>query len=248
MMRQTICAALALTLTPVCLSAETQIAVAANSAEPIRAIVAVLEESTGHRARVSLGATGKLYAQIKSGAPFDLLLSANSATPALLEKDGLAQPGSRFTYAIGKLVLWSPDVTMVDAQGAVLKGNRFRKLAYANPASAPYGEAALQTMTQLGLVEHLMPKLVQGESIGQTFSFVHTGNAELGFVALSQVRPGGQSGRGSKWVVPQALYSPIRQDAVLLKRGANNPAALALLQLLKSPAIQDLIRSYGYDR
>ena len=229
------------------LAAQAQIAVAANFAEPIKAVAAVLEKTTGHTLAITLGSTGKLYAQINNGAPFDVLLAANTAAPAALEKNGLAKAGSRFTYATGKLVLWSADATKVDAKGEVLKGSGFRKLAYANPKTAPYGEAALQTIDKLGLTAALTPKLVQGESIGQAFSFVHTGNAEIGFVAMSQVLEGGKLKGGSMWVVPQALYSPIRQNAVLLNRGASNPAAVALVQLLQSPHIKDLIRSYGYD-
>ncbi len=228
-------------------AAETQIAVAANFAEPIKAVAAVLEKTTGHTVKITLGATGKLYAQIKNGAPFDVLLAANTAAPAALEKEGLARPGSHFTYATGKLVLWSADAAKVDAKGEVLKSGNFRKLAYASPKTAPYGEAAVQVMDKLGLTTVLTPKLVQGESIGQTYSFVHTGNAEIGFVALSQVLEGGKLKSGSMWVVPPNFYSPIRQDAVLLQRGANNPAAVALLKLLQSASIKDLIRSYGYD-
>jgi molybdate transport system substrate-binding protein len=224
-----------------------QIAVAANFAEPIKGIAAVLEKTTGHTLRVTLGSTGKLYAQIKNGAPFDVLLAANTATPAALEKDGLAEPGSRFTYATGKLVLWSADPTKVDANGDILKKGQFRELAYAAPKIAPYGAAAVQVMDKLGLQAALAPKLVQGESIGQTFSFVFTGNAELGFVALSQVLEGGKLKSGSMWEIPQALYQPIQQDAVILKRGAGNAAAQALMKLLKSPNIKDLIGSYGYD-
>jgi len=175
------------------------------------------------------------------------LLAANTEAPAALEKDGLAKVGSSFTYAIGKLVLWSADPTKVDARGNVLKGAGFRRLAYANPKTAPYGEAALQTMDKLGLTTTLTPKLVQGESIGQAFSFVQTGNAEIGFLAMSQVLQEGKLKNGSMWVVPQALYSPIRQNAVLLDRGANNAAAVALVKLLHSANIKNLIRSYGYD-
>ncbi len=226
---------------------QAQIAVAANFADPIRAVAAVLEKTTGHTLRVTVGATGKLYAQIKNGAPFDLLLAANTEAPAALEKDGLAKTGSSFTYAIGKLVLWSADATKVDTMGNVLKGAGFRKLAYANPKTAPYGEAAVQAMDKLGLTAALTPKLVQGESIGQAFSFVQTGNAEIGFLAMSQVLQDGKLKSGSMWVVPQALYSPIHQNAVLLNRGANNAAAVALVQLLQSPTIKDLIRSHGYD-
>lgn len=239
--------AVLLTCSAATLAAEAHLAVAANFAEPIKAVAAVLEKTTGHTLKVTLGATGKLYAQIKNGAPFDVLLAANTATPAALEKDGLAKPGSQFTYATGKLVLWSADAAKVDAKGAVLKGGNFRKVAYANPKTAPYGEAAAQAMDKMGLTAALTSKLVQGESIGQTYNFVHTGNAEIGFVAMSQVLEGGKLKGGSMWVVPQSLYSPIRQDAVVLQHGANNPAALALVKLLQSPNIKDLIRSYGYD-
>lgn len=224
-----------------------QIAVAANFAEPIKGIAAVLEKTTGHTLRITLGATGKLYAQIKNGAPFDVLLAANTAIPAALERDGLSTPGRRFTYATGKLVLWSADAAKVDTRGDVLKRGYFRKLAYANPKTAPYGAAAVQVMDKLGLTATVTPKLVQGESIGQTFNFVHTGNAEIGFIAMSQVLEGGKLKGGSMWLIPQALYSPIQQDAVLLQHGANNPAAQALMKLLQGPNIKDLIRSYGYD-
>ena len=230
-----------------CFAAEVQVAVSANFAEPIKAIAVVLEKTTGHKLSVTLGATGKLYAQIKNGAPFDMLLTADSKTPELLEKEGLAQPGSRFTYATGKLVLWSADAKLVDAKGDVLKHGKFRKIAYATPKLAPYGAAAEQVIDKLNLTNTLTPQLVQGESIGQTFNFVQTGNAELGFVALSQVLEGGKLKNGSMWVIPQALYVPVQQDAVVLQRAASNPAALALVKLLKSPNIKDLIRSYGYD-
>ena len=228
------------------IAAEARIAVAANFAEPMKAVAAVLKKTTGHTLKVTLGATGKLYAQIKNGAPFDVLLAADTKAPAQLEADGLAQPGSRFTYATGKLVLWSANAATVDAQGEVLKTGNFRKLAYASPKVAPYGAAAVHALNHLGL-SALTPKLVQGESIGQTYGFVYTANAELGFVALSQVLEGGKLKSGSMWVVPQNMYPPIRQDAVVLQRGANNPAAQALMTLLKSSNIKDLIRSYGYD-
>lgn len=228
-------------------AAEAQVAVAANFAEPIKAIAAVLEKTTGHTLKITVGATGRLFAQIKNGAPFDVLLSADTRAPEQLEADGLAQPGSRFTYASGKLVLWSADTARVDAQGAVLKTGGFRKLAIANPKTAPYGAASIEVIDKLGLSAALSPKLVQGESIGQTYNFAFTGNAEVAFVAMSQVLDGGRLKSGSMWVVPQHLYTPIRQDAVMLKSGANNEAAKALMTLLQSPNIKTLIRSYGYD-
>ena len=228
-------------------AAETQVAVAANFAEPVRAIAQVLHKTTGHTLKITLGSTGRLYAQIRNGAPFDVLLAADTRAPEQLEADGLAQPGSRFTYATGKLVLWSANAAKVDGQGAVLKGDGFRKLAIANPKTAPYGAASVEAIDKLGLTAALTPKLVQGESIGQTYNFAVTGNAEIAFVALSQVLEGGRLKGGSMWVVPQNLYAPIRQDAVLLKTGANNEAAKALMKRLQSSDIKTLIRSYGYD-
>ncbi len=229
------------------LGAQAQVAVAANFAEPIKAIAAVLQKTTGHTIKVTLGATGKLYAQIKNGAPFDVLLSADTATPEKLEKEGLGQPGSRFTYATGKLVLWSAKVGRVDDKGQVLKAADLGKVSFANPKVAPYGAATVQTIDKLGLTAALTPKLVQGESIGQTYTFASTGNADVGFVAMSQVLEGGRLKSGSMWVVPQELYSPIRQDAVLMQTSASNEAAQELMKLLKSPNIKDLIRSYGYE-
>ena len=228
-------------------AAEARVAVAANFAEPIKAIAAVLEKSTGHTLKITVGSTGRLYAQIRNGAPFDVLLSADNRAPEQLEANGLAQPGSRFTYATGKLVLWSANPATVDGQGAVLKTNAFRKLAIANPKTAPYGAASIEVIDKLGLTATLTPKLVQGGSIGQTYNFAFTGNAEIAFVAMSQVLQGGRLKGGSMWVVPPNLYSPIRQDAVVLKTGARNEAAQALMTLLRSAEIQNLIRSYGYD-
>lgn len=229
------------------LAAEAQVAVAANFAEPIKAIAAVLEKTTGHTLKISTGASGAFYTQIKNGAPFDAFLSADNERPELLEKDGLAQPGTRFTYATGKLVLWSVKPGRVDSQGAVLKTADLGKVAFANPKTAPYGAAAVQVMEKTGLKDTITPKLVQGESIGQAFNFVKTGNADVGFVAMSQVLEGGKLREGSVWVIPQAHYDLIRQDAVILKKGAGNEAAQALFKLLQSPNIKDLIRSYGYD-
>lgn len=228
-------------------AAEAQVAVAANFAAPIKAIAAVLQKTTGHTLKISTGASGAFYTQIRNGAPFDVFLSADNERPERLEKDGLAQPGTRFTYATGKLVLWSVKPGRVDGQGAVLKAADLGRVAFANPKTAPYGAAAVQVLDQLGLRNALMPKLVQGESIGQTFNFVKTGNADVGFVALSQVLEGGRLKEGSMWLIPQAAYDPIRQDAVLLKKGASNEAARALIQLLQSPNAKSLIRSYGYE-
>lgn len=227
-------------------AAQATVAVAANFAEPLRALAAVLEKTTGHRLEIVVGATGRLYAQIANGAPFDLFLAADQATVAKAESEGLTVPGSRFLYATGQLVLWSARPDLVDKQGQVLRQDGWRRLAVANPRTAPYGAAAMQTLAQLGLTQALAPRLVQGESIAQTYNFAHTGNAELAFVALSQVLEGGRLKGGSMWVVPAQHHEPIRQDAVLLKRGARNEAARALVKLMQSPAGQDLIRSFGY--
>ena len=226
---------------------EVRVAVAANFASPLKALAAIFEKDTGHKLVVSTGATGKLYAQIKSGAPFDVFLAADDETPARLEKEGAAVAGSRFTYATGKLVLWSAQAGTVDAQGEVLKNGSFKHLAIAAPKLAPYGAAAIQTLTQLGLMDRLQARLVQGESIGQTYSFVASGNAELGFVALSQVYENGKISQGSGWIVPAHLHSPLRQDAVLLARASHNPAASALLAFLKTDKNRTVIRSFGYE-
>ena len=226
---------------------EVQVAVAANFTAPMKLIAADFEKETGHQAVLTFGATGKFYAQITNGAPFDVFLAADDETPAKLEKEGVAVNGSRFTYATGKLVLWSAQPGLVDGQGAVLKKGDFRKIAIAAPKLAPYGAAAMETMGKLGLLASLEPKLVQGESIGQTFSFVSTGNAELGFVALSQVYEGGKIKSGSAWIVPASLHSPIRQDAVLLTKAKDSKAAAQLVAFLKTDKARAVIRSFGYE-
>ena len=223
------------------------IAVAANFTAPMKAIIAQFEKDTPHKAAVSFGATGKFYAQIKRGAPFDVFLAADGETPARLEKEGNAVAGSRFTYAIGRLVLWSAKPDLVDAKGEVLKGGNFANIALAAPRQAPYGAAAVETMTRLGLLAALQAKFVQGESIGQTYSFVATGNAALGFVALSQVFEDGRIKTGSGWIVPASLHSPLRQDAVMLKRGQGNQAAAEFMRFLKTDPSQRVIRSFGYE-
>ena len=223
-----------------------QVAVAANFTAPARALAEVFARTTGHEAKLSFGATGAFYTQIKNGAPFDVLLAADDERPARLEKEGDTVAGSRFTYATGQLVLWSAKPGLVDDEGAVLKHGQFGKIAIANPKNAPYGAAAVEAMEKLGLAATLQPKLVTGESIGQTFNFIATGNAELGFVALAQVLEGGKLKSGSMWVVPAQYHAPIIQDAVILKRAANNPAAKAWMELLKTPQSKELIRSYGY--
>lgn len=228
-------------------TATVQVAVAANFSGPMAAIQPAFEKNTGHKLALSTGATGKFYAQIKNGAPFEVLLSADDTTPAKLESEGLAVPGTRFTYAIGKLVLWSARPGYVDKNGNVLKKAPFAHLAIANPKTAPYGVAAVEVLNHLGLYRALEPKLVTGENIAQTQQFVATGNAELGFLALSQVQKDGKMTGGSSWLVPAKLHEPIRQDAVLLTKGTNNPAAAALLSFLKGDSAKTTIKSFGYD-
>ena len=229
------------------LAAEVHVAVAANFTAPMKQIAADFEKETGHKVVPSFGASGKFYAQIKNGAPFQILLSADDEKPIQLVKDGLAVADSRFTYAIGTLVLWSAKPGFVDAKGEVLSKGHFNKIALANPKLAPYGTAAIELLTKQGLLTSLTPKFVQGENISQTFQFASTGNAELGFVALSQVMKDGKVTSGSAWVVPGNLHTPIRQDAVLLATGKDNVAAKALLEYLKSAKAKKIIRSYGYE-
>ncbi len=222
-------------------AAQTTIAVAANFTEPAREIAAAFEKASGHEAALSFGSSGQFYTQITQDAPFQVFLSADDERPKKLLKDGLAVPGSVFTYAIGKLVLWSKDAALVKGESS-LKAAKFAKLSVANPTAAPYGAAAIETLKALGLYETLRPRIVQGNSIGQAFQFIDSGNAELGFVALSQIANSG----GSRWAVPQDLYTPIRQDAVLLKKGAGNEAATAFLAFLKGPEARAIIQKYGY--
>lgn len=228
-------------------SAETTlVAVAANFSKPMAEISTEFEKATGHKTQVATASSGKLLAQIENGAPFDVFLSADEKGPQRLEEIGFAVPGTRFTYAMGKLVLWSAIPNFVDAQGKVLDGGQFKHLALADPKLAPYGRAAMETLKKLGLLDKLQPLMVIGESIAQTQQFVSTGNAELGFIALSQVVEAGQLPAGSLWVIPSEYYSPLAQSAVLLKPGAANPAANALVEFLKSPAALKIIKQYDY--
>jgi molybdate transport system substrate-binding protein len=228
-------------------AAEVSVAVAANFTAPMQKIAAAFETDTGHKAVLAFGATGAFYAQIRNGAPFQMLLAADDETPARLEKEGLAVAGTRFTYAIGKLLLWSAQPGVVDAKGEVLSKGSFERIALANPKLAPYGAAAMETMTKLNVLEQLRPRFVQGENIAQTYQFVSTGNAALGFVALSQVMVDGKIAKGSAWVVPAGLHEPIRQDAVTLNGGKDNPAAAALSAYLKGEKARGIIRSFGYE-
>lgn len=222
------------------------VAVAANFSTTLAALAPGFTAATGHTLRVSAGSTGKLASQIVAGAPFDVLLAADDDTPQKLIGSGHAVAGSQITYATGELVLWSAQPGLVDPQGAVLASGRFNKLAIANPKLAPYGLAALQVLQAKGLHNTLAPKLVTGDSIAQAYQFIVTGNAALGFVALSQVLQPGQPIAGSHWRVPANLYSTIRQDAVLLQPAAQQPAAAALLAYLQTAAAKALIQQHGY--
>lgn len=228
-------------------AAEVTVAVAANFAAPMQKIAQAFEQDTGHKAVLSFGSTGAFYSQITNGAPFHVLLAADDTTPQRLEQAGFGVPGSRYTYAVGKLVLWSRQPGLVDDQGAVLRSGRFERIAIANPKLAPYGAAAIETLTAMGVLESVRPRIVQGENIAQAYQFVATENAQMGFVALSQVTIDGKLASGSAWIVPADLHAPIRQDAVLLVNGKGNAAAIALLEYLEGGKARAVIRSYGYD-
>lgn len=230
---------------------EATVAVAANFTAPMQKIAQAFEQDTGHKVLLAFGVTGKFYAQIKNGAPFAVLLSADDETPVRLEKEGVAIAGTRFTYAVGRLALWSKNPFLVDDKGHVLlrdttDKNNFKKLAIADPKLAPYGAAAIEVIERMGVIDKVRSKLVQGDSIGQAFQFVMTENAELGFVALSQISIDGRITQGSAWVVPQNLYTPLKQDAVLLTFGKHNAAAIALMKYMRTERAQTIIRSYGY--
>lgn len=226
---------------------EVQVAVAANFTAPMKVISTQFEQETGHKVLASYGATGKFYSQIQNGAPFDILLAADDETPARLDTEKATVPNTRFTYAIGKLVLWSAQAGVVDANGDVLKGGKFDHIAVANPKLAPYGLAAQETLQKMNLFTTLQPKFVTGENIGQTYQFVASAAAPLGFVAMSQVYEDNKLKSGSAWVVPASMYSPIRQDAVVLTKGNNKPAVTAFIRYLKGDKARAVIRSYGYD-
>ncbi|MFD2113193.1 molybdate ABC transporter substrate-binding protein [Thiorhodococcus fuscus] len=240
-MHKTLAVLLLASATTLAQADEVKVAVAANFTAAMKEIATAFEQSTGHTALVSFGSTGKLYTQITNGAPFEVFLAADQARPEKLVKEGEAS--GEFTYAVGKLVLWSTDPTLITDGGAVLSSDRFEKLAIANPKTAPYGAAAIEVLKALGLEDGIKSKLVQGDNIAQTYQFVATKNAELGFVALAQtVKTQG----GSSWNIPEDLYTPIRQDAVLLKKGDDNPAAKALIDYLKGPEARAVIEKYGY--
>jgi len=225
-------------------AAEVTVAVAANFTAPAKELGEQFKAKTGYTVDYSFGASGQLYTQITQGAPFDILLSADADRPAKAEKEGWGVAGTRFTYAIGKLVLWSANPALVDKDGAVLKQGSFMHLAVANPKTAPYGAAAVEAMKALGVYNAIEPKIVTGENIAQTYQFVASGNAELGFVALSQVVT---ENKGSRWLVPANLHSPILQDAILLKQGEQNSFAKVFLTYLRGPEALKIIARYGYD-
>lgn len=225
---------------------EVTVAVAANFAGPLAKIAEGFTAATGHTLKTSAGSTGRFYSQVLGGAPFQVLIAADDDTPKKLVAEGLAVAGSSFTYAIGVLVLWSARPGFVDDQGAVLASGRFSRLAVANAKLAPYGAAALEVLQARGLTDAVTSRLVTGESIAQAYQFVATGNAELGFVALSQVAVPGKPVTGSYWRVPANLHTEIRQDAVLLKPGEKSAAAAALLAYLKSAPAKAVIQAWGY--
>jgi molybdate transport system substrate-binding protein len=232
------------------LAGEVMVAVAANFTAPMMRIAEAFERATGHRVVAAYASTGKLHAQIAQGAPFEVLLSADASTPVRLEAEGRAVAGTRFTYATGRLALWSRDPGVVDAAGAVLRDERLTRitrLAIADPKVAPYGAAAVQVLQRLGLEARLAPRLVTGQSIAQAWQFAATGNASMGFVALSQVLEGGRVAQGSAWVVPAELHDPLLQDAVLLKAGQDHEPARALLRFLRGDEARRIIRDFGYE-
>jgi molybdate transport system substrate-binding protein len=229
-------------LAPAAMAAQTHVAVAANFTEPAREIAALFQKKTGHEAILIFGASGAFYAQITQSAPFEVFLSADEERPRLAVENGFAVPESRFTYAIGKLVLWSKVIDVTNGEAALKAGN-FSKLSIANPASAPYGSAAVETLKALGLFDALQPRIVQGSSIAQAFQFVDTRNAEVGFVALAQLYGNTE---GTRWLVPEKLHTSIRQDAVLLKKGADDEASKAFLAFLKGPEARAVIERFGY--
>jgi molybdate transport system substrate-binding protein len=220
-------------------AAEARIAVAANFAGPMQRLVPLFESATGHRLLVAVGSTGALHAQIRHGAPFDVFLAGDTTTPAMLRAAGVGVEGYSFTYATGRLVLWSGDPRLVDGE--------WRRLAIANPALAPYGKAAIETLGHLGLIEQVRSRLVQGENIAQTLQFVASGNAQLGFVALSQVMQDGRMTAGSMWRVPREWHAAIAQDALLLQRGRDNPAAVAFLEFLRGARAREVMQRFGYE-
>lgn len=222
------------------------VAVAANFVPPFREIAIEFETTTGHNVRVATGSSGNFYSQIKNGAPFDVFFSADMERPKLLEDEGLGVRDSRFTYAIGRLVLWSPNADLVKGE-ETLRSKMFKRLAIANPKTAPYGLAAMQAMQKLELWENLQSQIVMGENLGQTMGFIESGNVQLGFVALAQLLDPKIKGKGSRWDVPNHLHEPIKQDVILLTKGKENAAAKALMEFIGGPQAKSIIERYGYE-
>ncbi len=229
------------------LAAEVKVAVAANFTTPMKWIARDFERDTGHKLSLAFAATGQFYAQIRHGAPFAVLLAADDETPQKLEQEGWGVAGTRFTYATGRLVLWSKNPGGVDGEGTVLRSGKLDKIALANPKLSPYGAATIEVLNHLGLRQHLAPHIVEGANITQTFQFVASGNAQLGFVALSQVQENGQIKAGSAWLIPSSMHRPIRQDAILLQPGLNQAGALALLQYLRGDRARTIMNKFGYE-
>ncbi len=236
-----------LCLTSISVADELHIAVAANFAKPMEQLKLKFKESSGHDAIISVGGTGQLYAQIKNGAPFSVFLAADMKRPEMLVNEGMTVADSLLTYAIGQLVLWSSQEDLVDSSGKVLNSDKFQYLAIAHPKMAPYGTAAKQVLEKLGLWQKLQSKMVRGNNISQAYQFTATGNAELGFIALSQYQLIPKKSRGSHWLVDKTLYNPIRQGAVLLKKGEKNPAALRFMAFLRNPSTRKIIEKFGYE-
>jgi molybdate transport system substrate-binding protein len=240
-----LCVFSSMTVTPV-FAEQALVAVAANFIPPFREIAIEFEAATVHTLRVAAGSSGNFYSQIKNGAPFDVFFSADAERPKLLEEEGLGVKDRRFTYAIGRLVLWSPNADLVKGD-ETLRSKTFKRLAIANPKTAPYGVAAMQATQKLEVWENLQPRIVMGESLGQTMGFIESGNAQLGFVALSQVLDPKIKGQGSRWDVPAHLHEPITQDVILLTKGKDNAAAKALMEFIDSPQARKIIERYGYE-
>lgn len=237
---------LVLTMVTPAFAEQVLVAVAANFVPPFREIAIEFEAATGHGVRVAAGSSGNFYSQIKNGAPFDVFFSADTERPKLLEEEGLGVKDSRVTYAVGRLALWSLTPSLV--KGAdTLNSQHFKHLAIANPKTAPYGAAAMQTMQKLGVWDNLQPRIVTGENLGQTMGFIESGNAELGFVALSQVLDPKLKGKDARWDVPTELHEPIKQDMILLTKGKDNPAARALMEFMGGPQAKAVIGRYGYE-
>ena len=228
-------------------AAELNAAVAANFATPMERIVALFQKESGHTVKVSFSASGKLYTQIKTGAPFDVLLSADEEIPKRLILEGLAVGGSRFVYVTGRLVLWSVQPDLVDDNGAVLNRGNFDRLAIANPTLSPYGTAAKETLSKLTMWNSIQKKLKKGEDVNQTYQMAATESADLAFIALSQVMRDGKMAAGSWWLVPPELHNPIRQSAVLLSGAKDQAAAKAFLSFLKSEKARAAMRGFGYE-